>query len=95
MVMFLLSCCFLTSLPGWASEGILDTTFHSPDGYVLWDGGSGYDRARDVALQQDGKIVVTGYMTNGSDSDLMVLRFDPNGTLDTQFGFDGMVIYGA
>ena len=81
------------SWPVWASDGVLDTTFHSPDGYVLWDGGSGYDRAHDVALQQDGKIVVTGYMTNGLNNDLMVLRFDPNGTLDPDFGIDGTYIY--
>lgn len=89
----LLSSYFLMSSPVWASEGVLDTTFHSPDGYVLWDGGSGYDRARDVALQQDGKIVVTGYMTNGLNNDLMVLRFNPNGTLDPDFGIDGTYIY--
>lgn len=79
--------------PVGAAEGILDTSFHAPDGYVLWDGGTGYDRARDVALQKDGKIIVTGYMTNGSDNDLMVVRFDPNGALDTDFGIDGTYIY--
>ena len=76
-----------------AVDGRLDTSFHSPDGYVMWDGGFGYDRGRDVALQQDGKIVVTGYMTNGLDNDLMVLRFDPNGILDTGFGTNGVYIY--
>lgn len=85
--------CLLMCHPVGAAEGALDTSFHAPDGYVLWDGGTGYDRARDVALQQDGKIVVTGYMTNGSDNNLMVVRFDPNGTLDTDFGIDGTYIY--
>jgi len=76
-----------------AAEGVLDTSFHEPDGYVLWDGGAGYDRGRDVALQEDGKILVTGYMTNGEDDDLFVLRYDPNGLLDPSFGIDGMYIY--
>ena len=92
-VTFLWSMCFLMSMPVWASEGVLDTTFNSPDGYVLWDGGSGYDRGRDIALQQDGKILVTGYMTNGTDNDLMVIRYNKDGTLDTGFGTNGAYIY--
>src|SRR4030042_5526690 len=76
-----------------AADCLLDTSFHSPDGYVLWDSGITYDRARDVALQSDGKIVVSGYMSNGSDNDLMVLRFDADGFLDTSFGVGGATIY--
>jgi len=92
-IAWLCGCCLLMYEPLWAVDGHLDTSFHAPDGYVLWDGGFGYDRARDVALQQDGKIVVTGYMTNGSDNDVIVLRFDPNGTIDTNFGSNGTYIY--
>jgi len=92
-IAWFLGFCLLMHAPLEAVEGQLDTTFHSPDGYVLWDGGYGYDRGRDIALQQDGKIVVTGYMTNGSNNDLMVLHFDSNGTLDTEFGTGGAYIY--
>jgi len=92
-ITFLWSSCFLMSLPVWASEGVLDTTFHSPDGYVLWDGGSGHDRGRDIALQQDGKILVSGYMTNGTDDDIMVIRYNKDGTLDAGFGTNGAYIY--
>jgi len=92
-VTFLWCSCLLMSLSAWASGGVLDTTFHSPDGYVLWDGGSGYDRGRDIALQQDGKILVTGYMTNGTDNDLMVICYDKDGTLDAGFGTNGAYIY--
>jgi uncharacterized delta-60 repeat protein len=60
---------------------------------VLWDGGSGYDRGRDIALQQDGKILVTGYTTNGTDNDLMVIRYNKDGTLDGGFGTNGAYIY--
>jgi len=89
----LLAWCIVMSDPAGAGEGTLDASFHAPDGYVLWNGGAGYDRGRDVALQADGKIVVTGYMTNGADNDLFVLRYDPNGVLDTSFGIDGRYIY--
>ncbi|MHC4440401.1 MAG: delta-60 repeat domain-containing protein, partial [Planctomycetota bacterium] len=93
MITFLLISCFFINKPVLASDGVLDTTFHSPDGYALWDGGSGYDRGRDIALQRDGKILVTGYMTNGADDDLMVIRFNIDGTLDTGFGTNGAYIY--
>lgn len=92
-IAWFLGCCLLVHDQLGAVDGHLDTSFHAPDGYVLWDGGSGYDRGRDVALLQDGKIVVTGYMTNGSNNDLMILRFDPNGILDTDFGTNGVYIY--
>ncbi len=76
-----------------AAEGVIDTSFNSPDGYVLWDGGSGYDRGRDIALQPDGKIVVTGYQNNGTDADLFVIRYNDDGTLDTGFGTNGAFTY--
>jgi hypothetical protein len=78
-ITFLLCSCFLTNISVQASDGVLDTTFHSPDGYVLWDSGAGYDRGRDIALQHDGKIVVTGYKTNGTDNDIMAIRFNRDG----------------
>jgi uncharacterized delta-60 repeat protein len=92
-VTFLLSGFFLMNMSAWASDGVLDTTFHSPDGYVLWDGGAGYDRGRDIALQSNGKILVTGYMTNGTDDDIMVIRYNRDGSLDTGFGTNGAYIY--
>ena len=92
-ITFLFISCFLTNMTAQASDGILDTTFHSPDGYVLWDGGAGYDRGRGIVLQQDGKIVVTGYMTNGMDDDIMVIRYNRDGTLDAGFGTNGSYIY--
>ncbi|MFC1762543.1 delta-60 repeat domain-containing protein [Planctomycetota bacterium] len=92
-ILWFLGCGVLMSVALEADEGVLDTTFNAPDGYVLWDGGSGYDRARDIALQADGKIVVTGYKTNGVDNDLFALRYDLNGNLDTSFGVEGVYIY--
>lgn len=49
-VTFLVAGLFLSSPILWAAIGAIDTTFNSPDGYALWDGGNGYDRGRDIAI---------------------------------------------
>lgn len=43
--------------------------------------------ARSVALQPDGRIVVTGYDSHG----LLIARYLPDGSLDDSFGGDGLV----
>ena len=48
--------------------------------------GSGNDRAQAVAIQSDGKIVVAGYSSNGSDNDFALVRYNANGSLDINFG---------
>lgn len=78
-VTFLFISCFLMNISVFAPNGVLDTTFHSPNGYVLWDGGTGYNSGRDITLQRDSKILVTRYMINGTDDDIMVIRFNTDG----------------
>ncbi|WP_017237409.1 CARDB domain-containing protein [Streptomyces sp. SS] len=46
--------------------------------------------ARSLALQPDGKILLTGYVGNTA-FDIGVARYLPGGTLDTTFSGDGMV----
>jgi uncharacterized delta-60 repeat protein len=50
------------------------------------------DVARDVAIQADGKIVVVGQKSTNSLPDIAVLRYLPNGTLDSSFGNGGILI---
>lgn len=66
------------------TNGSLDTTFDS-DGKVTTDF-NGSDRAHAVALQPDGKIVVTGDNQSG---DFGLVRYNANGSLDTTFDGDG------
>jgi uncharacterized delta-60 repeat protein len=47
--------------------------------------------ANAVALQPDGKIVVIGAKP-GSESDVAIFRYDPDGTLDTTFHGDGTLV---
>jgi uncharacterized delta-60 repeat protein len=76
------------------SAGDLDTSF-SDDGMVFTDVGNGFnDEARALALQPDGKIVVAGWTRNNGDGpdDFALVRYWPDGTLDTTFGNTGVVI---
>lgn len=75
----------------YAAPGDLDTTF-SADGKLTTKFGPGHDEVQDVAVQQDGKIVVAGYThnTNGNGTvDFALARYNPSGTLDASFDGDG------
>lgn len=71
-----------------AAPGDLDPDFGS-GGKVTTRFTSLEDRAFDVAVQSDGKIVAVGA---GYQSNFALSRYDPNGSLDTTFGGDGTVI---
>lgn len=75
------------------ADGSPDTSFDG-DGFVRTDFG-GDDAAARAALQADGKIVVVGSTTAGpvgSGQNIAVARYNVNGSLDTTFDTDGMVI---
>src|SRR5688572_10657971 len=77
------------------ANGTLDTTF-SGDGKQTSDfggdeNGSTYGA---LAIQSNGKIVVAGYMFNGTDYDFAVYRYLSSGSLDTTFSGDGRVNIG-
>ena len=49
--------------------------------------------ARDVAVLDDGKILVVSYANNGSDNEIRVTRYLADGTIDTSFGGgDGVAV---
>ena len=52
---------------------------------------SGSEWINDMALQNNGKIIVAGASYNGTDYDFVVARYDTDGTLDTTFGIGGVV----
>lgn len=72
------------ALVRYNSDGSLDTTF-STDGKVTTPVGNrsvGYS----ATVQPDGKIVVTGRSSDGSSTDIAVVRYNADGSLDTTFG---------
>jgi uncharacterized delta-60 repeat protein len=72
------------------SDGSLDSTFGT-GGKVTTDFNGGLDGVAAIALQPDGKIVVTGFATLGT-AHFGLARYNPNGTLDTTFGTGGKVL---
>jgi uncharacterized delta-60 repeat protein len=76
----------------YKSNGSLDRTFNGT-GMVTTDiTPDADDAAYDVLIQPDGKIVVVG-STNiyGYARDIVLVRYNPDGTLDTGFGTDGLI----
>ncbi|MBI4259883.1 MAG: hypothetical protein HY658_04895 [Actinobacteria bacterium] len=71
-------------------DGTLDTTF-SGDGKVLTDiTVNKLDWANAVAVQDDGKIVAGGVAEiTSTNSKFALVRYNPDGTLDTTFSGDG------
>ena len=80
------------------ADGSLDTTFGGKGGTAITDvNQKSTDMGRRVALQKDGKIVVAGTTTPsgvniGVSADLALVRYNPDGSLDTSFGAGGKVI---
>jgi len=76
-------------------NGSLDTGFGG-DGKVTTDFDASDDYGNSVTVQADGKILVTGYSRNvdaAADAwDFALVRYNPDGSLDTGFGGDGKVI---
>ncbi|MCP4963953.1 MAG: hypothetical protein GY926_01825, partial [bacterium] len=67
-------------------------TFDLGDGVVPTPVGSGADaEGRSITLQSDGKVLVAGWSDSGSGYEFSLVRFNPDGTLDTAFDTDGIV----
>lgn len=77
------------ALVRYHSDGTLDASFgtegkvRTPITYM--------DYPNDVAIQIDGKIIVVGSSNNGVSETFAIVRYKPDGTMDTSFGWDGVV----
>ena len=70
-------------------NGSLDTIFNGT-GIITTSIGSGA-AAADVAIQPNGKIVVVGVGVTGGNSNLAVVRYNVDGSLDSSFGGTGII----
>jgi uncharacterized delta-60 repeat protein len=76
-----------------AQDGALDLSFGN-NGKVITSISSGEDKARSVALQDDGKIIVAGYSYSSVFGyDFSCARYNTDGSLDSNFGNNGKVTY--
>lgn len=79
------------ALARYTTVGLLDPSFDG-DGRVTTNYGSGHDDGYAIIMQPDGKLIVASYANNGTNDDYAVVRYNPNGSLDTGFAEDGMVL---
>ena len=66
-------------------DGSLDKTF-GDEGKVITEIDRYDDVGRSVALQADGKILIGGSSSNGTDNDFALVRSNRGGSVDTTFG---------
>ncbi|MBI3468874.1 MAG: hypothetical protein HY000_38205, partial [Planctomycetes bacterium] len=75
------------ALARYLVNGDLDTSF-SGDGRVITDFDGSVDGAFDMALQSNGQLVAAGT----SSGDVALARYNTDGSLDTSFDGDGLVL---
>ena len=74
------------------SDGTLDTSF-GVNGYAIADfGASNGDWSTTVEIQNDGALLIGGYVSQNS-VDAAIVRYLSNGVLDTSFGINGKFTY--
>lgn len=73
------------------ATGVLDPSFNGT-GFVVSSniaGGLGSDYGRNVVIDSSGRVVVVGTSSNGLNQDMVVWRYNADGTLDTSFNGTG------
>ncbi|MEO6393299.1 MAG: FG-GAP-like repeat-containing protein [Pyrinomonadaceae bacterium] len=90
---YVLSDNFDLAIVRFTATGQLDAGNFASGGKLLVDFGASDDIAYGVAVDPDGYIVAGGVMANVSDAaqDLILVRCEPDGDLDPQFGTNGKV----
>ncbi|MBL0309602.1 MAG: T9SS type A sorting domain-containing protein [Bacteroidetes bacterium] len=85
--------CLAFTAPGFAQDGTLDPTFNGTGFQLLSDSGSLHNRGSSVARQTDGKLIACGYaeFIGLNNYFTVVTRYNTNGTLDSSFGYNGIV----
>ena len=70
------------------SDGTIDDSCDG-DGIVTTDFSGNFDTPQALLLQSDGKVVVAG---DGGSNDFAMARYNTDGSLDTSFDGDGLVV---
>lgn len=75
-------------------DGRLDPTFGAGGVVTYAAAGDNYDYGNYVAVQDNGKIVVSGAAVVGTAFEVLLLRYNPDGTPDLSFGENGALHHG-
>lgn len=70
-------------------DGTLDSTF-GLNGKVITEVNNA--ETYSLNLQSDGKLILCGHSHNGINTDFLMIRYQPNGLIDSSFGSNGIVI---
>ena len=73
------------------SAGTLDTTFGVNGVVIPTFGASGPDVFESIVQLDNGQLLVTGSRDDGSQNDIILLRYSADGVIDTTFGTNGVV----
>ncbi len=75
----------------FTENGNIDRSFGNK-GLIVTEISEEKDVGESVAIQHDGKIVVIGTTDHKPTTDIVLIRYNENGSLDYSFGFGGIVI---
>lgn len=95
MKQLLVFVMLMFSHASFSQAGTPDNTFDGDGKLQVAVAGGMYNPAslpRSVVLQPDGKILTCGAIFNGTNYDIIIFRFNSNGTPDNSFDGDGRVI---
>lgn len=80
------------ALVRYQSNGKIDKAFGTNGRVFINVFGNYLDQIFSIAIQSSGKIIVAGYSVNNtSNADIILARFNTNGSLDKNFGTGGIV----
>jgi uncharacterized delta-60 repeat protein len=83
---FLLACAIFFNLES-SNPTAIDTSFGNPNGYVEQSLGESFIASQNrVLVQDDGKILSIGTTTNTNPFSIIIVRYLPDGTLDSSYG---------
>ena len=74
------------------SDGSIDTSFGTNGKVITTLNTSFSDIVTKIIIQEDGKILAGGFSSREYDSKFAMVRYLPNGAIDTSFGSNGILI---
>lgn len=78
------------NLAKFTIDGLLDTSF-SDDGKLLIDTSSKIDFINDLNILQDNSIFLAGVSSTSSSSSGLLIKLNPDGNYNTNFGVNGII----